>query len=113
MRYFLLLFFLSFSQQQTISVVDREVFSTYIQKGFTLLDVRTPDEFKQGHIEGAENFNYYQNNFIQKLNIFDKKEPLLVYCRSGNRSYKAAKILDSLGFKEIIDLKGGFLAWEQ
>ena len=111
MRYFILLFFLSFYQQQTISVVDRKVFSTYIQKGYTLLDVRTPDEFNKGHIEGAENFNYYQNNFIQRLNIFDKNKPLLVYCRSGNQSYKAAKILDSLGFKQIIDLKGGFLAW--
>ena len=73
MRYFILLFFLSFCQQQTISVDDRKVFSTYIQKGYTLLDVRTPDEFNKGHIEGAENFNYFQNNFIERLNIFDKK----------------------------------------
>lgn len=78
-----------------------------------LLDVRTPDEYNAGHIEGAELINFFDEDFVQQVESrFDKEEPLMLYCRSGNRSAKATAKLKAVGFKEIYDLKGGYKNWE-
>ncbi|KGE89415.1 MAG: rhodanese-like domain-containing protein [Phaeodactylibacter xiamenensis] len=78
-----------------------------------LLDVRTPDEYNAGHIEGAELINFFDEDFVQQVESrFDKDEPLMLYCRSGNRSAKATAKLKAVGFKEIYDLKGGYKNWE-
>ncbi|MCI4651580.1 rhodanese-like domain-containing protein [Phaeodactylibacter sp.] len=78
-----------------------------------LLDVRTPDEYNAGHIEGAELINFFDDDFVQQVEArFDKEEPLMLYCRSGNRSAKATAKLKAVGFKEIYDLKGGYKTWE-
>ncbi|MGA1030603.1 MAG: rhodanese-like domain-containing protein [Flavobacteriaceae bacterium] len=113
MRFLLLFLISSCFQQQSITVVEQDRFKAYIAAGHSLIDVRTPEEFAQGHIEGAQNLNFLATDFSEKAQKFNKKEPLLLYCRSGNRSAKAAKILDSLGFQQLFDLKGGFLAWEK
>lgn len=77
-----------------------------------LLDVRTPKEYEAGHIEGAVNINYFDENFLaQAEQRFNKDEPVLLYCRSGNRSAKATAVMKEAGFKDIYDLKGGFNAW--
>ncbi|MCB9293195.1 MAG: rhodanese-like domain-containing protein [Lewinellaceae bacterium] len=79
-----------------------------------LLDVRTPKEYQEGHIEGAVNINFYDDDFLQQLEKqLDKDKPVLLYCRSGRRSANAAKQMQELGFKEVYDLKGGFLQWEK
>ena len=79
-----------------------------------LVDVRTGAEFNQGAIKGAVNIDYFkEDSFEKKFNQLDKGKPIFIYCRSGNRSQKAAARLDSLGFKEIYDLKGGYLNWSQ
>jgi len=98
-------------QQQTITVVNQEQFKVYRAAGHPMIDVRTPEEFAQGHIEGAQNINLFDANFIDQFKVYDKEKPLLLYCRSGNRSGRAAKLLDSLGFQKLYDLQGGFLAW--
>lgn len=103
--------FMILYQQQTVTVVDQEQFKAYMAAGHPLIDVRTPEEFAQGHIEGAQNHNLYDANFIDQFKTFDKEKPLLLYCRSGNRSGRAAKRLDSLGFIKLYDLQGGFIAW--
>jgi len=78
-----------------------------------LLDVRTPDEYNAGHIEGAELINFFDKDFVQQVEArYDKNEPLMLYCRSGNRSAKATAKLKAAGFKEIYDLKGGYKTWE-
>lgn len=78
-----------------------------------LLDVRTPNEYNAGHIEGAELINFFDKDFVQQVEArFDKEEPLMLYCRSGNRSAKATAKLKAAGFKEIYDLKGGYKTWE-
>ncbi|WP_339686271.1 rhodanese-like domain-containing protein [uncultured Nonlabens sp.] len=77
-----------------------------------LLDVRTVPEFLNGHIKGAVNIDFLKPKlFIEGVHQLDKEMPVYLYCRSGNRSNKAAKQLISLGFKEIYDLKGGYLGW--
>jgi rhodanese-related sulfurtransferase len=77
----------------------------------TLVDVRTPDEFKGGYISGAINIDYYSANFKQQMSELDKTKPIYVYCRSGNRSGKAMLVLQDLGFKEVYNLIGGYSQW--
>lgn len=76
-----------------------------------LIDVRTSEEFAEGHIEQAHNIDIKDSNFKEKLDRFDKSKPVFVYCLSGGRSAKAAASLKELGFEEVYDLKGGIMAW--
>jgi rhodanese-related sulfurtransferase len=77
------------------------------QKKVQLIDVRTPSEYKSGHIGKAKNIDFYSGKFNVEFNKLNKNEPIYVYCRSGNRSRQTAKKLEVMGFKEIYDLKGG------
>lgn len=77
----------------------------------TIIDIRTPEEFSQGHIEGAININYYDSNFMDQIAKFDKNQPIFIYCRSGNRTISASKKAADFGFTEIYDLEGGILYW--
>jgi rhodanese-related sulfurtransferase len=76
-----------------------------------LVDVRTPQEFANGHLENAKNVNFNDPEFKQKIALLDKSKPIAVYCGVGGRSGKASKILVELGFKDISDLAGGITAW--
>jgi rhodanese-related sulfurtransferase len=76
-----------------------------------LVDVRTPQEFANGHLENAKNVNFNDPEFKQKIALLDKSKPIAVYCGVGGRSGRASKILVELGFKDISDLAGGITAW--
>ncbi len=78
-------------------------------KDAQLLDVRTPEEVAEGALEGAQNINFYDADFKDKLSKLDKNKPFFVYCRSGGRSGKCAQMCKDMGFKEIYDMKGGWL----
>jgi rhodanese-related sulfurtransferase len=78
-----------------------------------IIDVRTPNEFDQGHIEGAKNIDYFSKSFKSELEKLDKSVPVYVYCRSGGRSAKAMQIMKEIGFVSVYNLQGGFLAWSQ
>jgi phage shock protein E len=73
-----------------------------------LIDVRTPEEFASGHIEGA--INIPVETLSQRLNEVPKDSALVVYCRTGNRSATAAQILVTAGYGPVYDL-GGIQAW--
>jgi len=77
----------------------------------TIIDIRTPQEFSQGHIEGAVNINYYDSNFMDQIAKYDKNQPIFIYCRSGNRTSSASRKMADFGFKQINDLEGGILYW--
>lgn len=96
-------------------VVDVPQFQALITRpGVQLLDVRTPAEFAEGHIEGALNINVNDSDFREQIQAKLKPgQPVAVYCRSGRRSAAAAQIMTALGYQQIYDLKGGFLAWPQ
>ena len=79
-------------------------------KDAIILDVRTPEEFAQGHLTNAVNINIY-GNFEEEVKKLDKDKPVLVYCRSGHRSGIAAKKMQKLGFKKVYNLSGGIIAW--
>ena len=76
-----------------------------------LLDVRTDREFAMGHIRGAAQIDFYRNDFREELAKLDPNVPVYVYCRSGNRSGQAAKMMKSMGFKTVYNLEGGMSAW--
>lgn len=98
------------SQSDTIKVLTPTEFKTK-SANQTIIDIRTPQEFNQGHIEGAININYYNRNFIDQIAKYDKNQPIFIYCRSGNRTSSASKKAADFGFKEIYDLEGGILYW--
>ncbi|MCG2461738.1 rhodanese-like domain-containing protein [Flavobacteriaceae bacterium F89] len=77
-------------------------------KNGILLDVRTPEEFQEGHLDRALNINWYDSDFAEQIQRLDKEKTIYVYCKLGGRSAKASKVLDSLGFKNVVDLTGGY-----
>jgi rhodanese-related sulfurtransferase len=81
-------------------------------KNVQLVDVRTPQEMANGHIEKAVNINIADADFQAKMSQLDKTKPVAVYCGVGGRSGKAAAILTTLGFTKIYDLQGGMTAWK-
>lgn len=74
-----------------------------------LLDVRTPEEFRAGHIPGSRNLPLQELETAPSV-IEHENVPLYLYCRSGNRSAQAAAILRSMGYTNVKDL-GGILAY--
>lgn len=78
-----------------------------------LIDIRTPQEFQSGHLKNAVNINYFDPDFLSKINQLDKNKGVYIYCRSGNRSSGAIRKLEDSGFPKIYDLKGGILNWNR
>ena len=111
--FYLIIFLVNIScvDNSSIEVVNKTEYKGLVKKNYPIIDVRTPAEFWQGHIDNAINIDFKSNLFINEISKLDKSKTYLIYCRSGNRSLKAATIMDSLGFKKIIDLEGGFLKW--
>ncbi len=103
----------STTASQTISkVVSAEEFKAKMgKKDVQVIDVRTPEEYKGGKIGNAKNMDFYSDDFKKMISTLDKSKPTLVYCASGGRSGKTAKMMESLGFKEVYDLRGGYNAW--
>jgi len=77
-----------------------------------VLDVRTEFEYQIGHLANAQNIDFYNADFIEKLNELDKNKPCFVYCQSGQRSDAAAKLMKESGFKTLFTLSGGFNMWK-
>lgn len=99
-------------QSEKTKVLDRTDYAQKTEgKKVVIIDVRTPQEFAAGHIEGAININVKSIDFNEKIENMDKDQPVYIYCQSGNRSRTAAQKLRKAGFTEIYDLKGGFVLW--
>ena len=76
-----------------------------------LVDVRTPEEFAKGHLDGALNINWYHKDFAAGFKDIPKDKTIYLYCKKGGRSAKAQAKLSSLGFTNIVNLEGGYDAW--
>jgi len=79
--------------------------------GATVIDVRTEDEFLEGHLQHAINYDVNSDKFENQVAGLDKSKPVFVYCRSGHRSHSAVSKMRSIGFKEVYELKGGITEW--
>lgn len=74
-----------------------------------LLDVRTPEEFEEGHIAGAVNIPVQVLD--QYLSLVPQDRDVVLYCRTGNRSQVAMEILNQAGYQNVFDIEGGTVAW--
>ncbi|GCC51538.1 rhodanese-like domain-containing protein [Chryseotalea sanaruensis] len=101
------------SQNNAVKQLETEAFAQKLKQTntYNLVDIRTPDEYKQGHLDKAVMIDYYSSDFKNELNKLDKSKPLFYYCASGGRSGKTIPILQELGFKEVYELKVGFNGW--
>lgn len=114
-----LLFFLlpifSCQSQQGSYLLDANSFYEKINStaGAVIIDVRTPNENSEGSIFNSQNINYNSTEFNGRINTLDKNINYFVYCLSGARSSSAAAFMRSNGFKNVYELKGGFLAWNK
>jgi len=80
--------------------------------GTTIIDVRTPEEFAQGHLPGAINIDIASADFGARVAALDPSAPYAVYCRSGNRSATALAQMASVGITGAYHLGGGIGAWQ-
>ena len=105
----------SSEQSQVISKdIDVAEFEKLMIEGSgLLLDVRTDGEFASGHLKGASQIDYNSSSFKSKIAELDKSTPVYIYCRSGARSGRAAKMMKGMGFAEVYNLEGGILAWQR
>ena len=94
-----------------INIISESDFVEIQDSDYTLIDVRTQDEFDLGHIDGAINLDFYSETFQNDILSLPKNETIVLYCRTNNRSSKTANILKQNGFKEISVLEGGITEW--
>lgn len=94
--------------------MDVNEFASYLKNdNVQLVDVRTPEEYVDGHISGSRNIDVFDPAFIKKAQeSLDTAQPVAVYCRSGKRSADAADKLAAKGYK-VVNLEGGIMAWER
>ena len=112
MKIFLFSLFIGLTSQTSfVKVLEKENFQVLMQQESQVIDVRTPEEYALGYIEGAILIDYKASDFQACISALNRNITYLIYCRSGNRSGKASKVMDSLGFKNIYDLKGGYMNW--
>ena len=79
--------------------------------GVEIIDVRTPEEFAEGHLPGADLIDISDPDFVDRIEALDRSATYFVYCRSDNRSGQATALMADLGFDSIYELEGGTIAW--
>ena len=99
--------------EPSVELITVEEMDSLVQLGnVQLIDVRTPEEYNEGHIESALNINFYDDNFEELIEQVDKSKPVAVYCGKGGRSAKCASFMKNAGFTKIYDLNGGITEWK-
>ena len=94
--------------------VDAAAFQTRMKEADAqLVDVRTADEFTEGHIAGAVNNDWLEDGFLDRAKILDKSKPVLLYCAAGGRSEDAVAAMKKAGYTNVVDLAGGFNGWKR
>lgn len=106
----------SCQQNGKTALISEEIPATDFEKkirlaGVLLIDVRTPEEFAAGHIQGAKNINYNDPSFAQEIKKLDTTKTALIYCLAGSRSKNAMTVFAEAGFKKIYNLSGGTMKW--
>lgn len=94
--------------------IDATAFYSLTQKNDgVILDVRTPQEYKRGHIENSTLISINDPKFIEKVSLLNKEKPLYIYCYSGSRSYSVANYLSKNGFSKVYNLSRGTIDWQR
>ena len=77
-----------------------------------LIDIRTSREYGQGHIEGAELVDFYED-FRDKIDKYDRDKRYIIYCRTASRTHYAMMIMRQMGFSDVSHIQGGTVEWER
>ena len=96
-----------------ISVQDAAALLQNPPQGLVILDVRTPAEFREGHLPGAVNMDYFGGPFETQVQSLPKTAPVLLYCRTGNRSGSAYDVMTKAGIGNILHMNEGITKWQQ
>jgi rhodanese-related sulfurtransferase len=99
------------SSSSAIDLSVTEFSAKVAEAGVITLDVRTPGEFAEGYIEGARLIDFQSDTFENEIAALDKNATYAVYCRSGNRSGQAVKVMHDAGFHNVYNLNGGVIDW--
>ena len=96
----------------TLETINAETFADLVAEPVTvILDIRTPEEFDSGHIDGSVNIDFYDADFADQIGDLDRDTQYVVYCRSGNRSGQAMDLFAELQFNTVYELGEGIVAW--
>ncbi len=107
------IFFLPLILIQHFSTLQNvEDFKANMQHDYLIVDVRTPEEFENGALPRAVNISITSLDFPFEINKLDKEKPVMIYCKAGSRSARAAVAMKALGFDKIYELDGGYMAWQ-
>ena len=98
-------------ESNEISVISDYQFIEIQDNDYTLVDVRTTEEYESGHIQNAINIDFYSESFEKEILLLNKSSSIILYCRTQNRSTKTANFLLENGYKEIAVLDGGITSW--
>jgi rhodanese-related sulfurtransferase len=93
-------------------VTPEEAAKLIAEKKATVLDIRTPEEFAEGHIAGAVNIDFTGDGFAQKIAALDKSKTYIVHCQGGGRSGRSMPVFDEAKFQNILHLQSGFKGWQ-
>ncbi len=103
------------TEQIIKDITAREAFSLIqaneSKADFVIIDIRTPQELDEGHIENAINIDFLSESIKNEINKLDKTKTYLIYCRSGNRSRGALSVMVELGFRVVYHLSVGTNGW--
>lgn len=99
------------SSSSAVDLGVKEFSAKVAEAGVVTLDVRTPGEYMSGFIQGAKNIDFQSGNFENEIASLDKNAIYAVYCRSGNRSGQAVKVMHDAGFHNVYNLNGGVIDW--
>lgn len=106
--------FNSFGQADTTLVSPDALEKVLAAVNVQLIDVRTPEEFKKGHIPNSVLADWKnKKEFEQKAKSLDPAKPVYLYCAAGVRSHAAALYLRENGFKQVYELDGGINKWKE
>ena len=78
-----------------------------------LVDVRTAEEYRAGHLRNCTLMDFYQADVRARLRALPRDRSIVLYCRSGRRSADAKRYMDSLGYTRVYNMLGGIVAWQQ
>ena len=103
--------------QNAAEVINKDITVAEFQELYdpakhVLLDVRTPEEWEEGHLPNAVHLNFYEDNFAEELDKLEKDKAYVVYCKAGGRSGKTLAMLNEKGFTEAYNILGGYTELE-
>tara|TARA_B100001113_G_C20720112_1_gene453304 strand:- start:151 stop:543 length:393 start_codon:yes stop_codon:yes gene_type:complete len=109
--YLIFIFSCELLSSPDINIISESDFIDLQDSEYTLIDVRTQDEFDLGYINNAINLDFYSDTFKNDILSLPKNETIVLYCRTNNRSSKTATILQENGYRDILVIKGGINEW--